>query len=128
MFLYPDVSPDKIKIRVVNGTYTNEKVKNSKGENFKGNWAVKPTAVGQNVQVIVSATDAVEKRTTILPMNSGLNLFLLRLQYLAGKSTGNIAKNYCSRTTGCICHHCLILILTLDIRLQDLQFFILIKG
>ena len=51
----PGVSPDKIKIRVVNGTFTTEKVKNSKGENFKGSWAVKPTAVGQNVQVIVTA-------------------------------------------------------------------------
>ena len=51
----PGVSPDKIKIRVVNGTVTTEKVKNSKGENFKGTWAVKPNAVGQNVQVIVTA-------------------------------------------------------------------------
>jgi gliding motility-associated protein GldM len=51
----PNVSPDKIKIRVVNGTVTTEKVKNSKGVNFKGTWAVKPTAVGQNVQVIVTA-------------------------------------------------------------------------
>jgi hypothetical protein len=51
----PGVSPDKISIKVVNGTSTTEKVKNSKGENFKGTWAVKPNAVGQNVQVIVTA-------------------------------------------------------------------------
>ena len=51
----PGISPDKIKIKVVNGTFTTEKVKNSKGENFKGSWAVKPNAVGQNVQVIVTA-------------------------------------------------------------------------
>ena len=31
----PGVSPDKIKIRVVNGTFTTEKVKNSKGREFQ---------------------------------------------------------------------------------------------
>ena len=51
----PNVSPDKIKIRVVNGSFTTEKVKNSKGQNFKGSWAVKPTALGQMVQIIVTA-------------------------------------------------------------------------
>jgi len=51
----PSVSPDKIKIRVVNGSVSTEKVKNSKGGNFKGAWAVKPNAVGQDVQVIVTA-------------------------------------------------------------------------
>ena len=51
----PGVSPDKIKIRVVNGSVTTEKVKNPKGVNFKGTWAVKPNAIGQNVQVIVTA-------------------------------------------------------------------------
>ncbi len=42
----PGVSPDKISIKVVNGTFSTEKVKNSKGEPFKGKWAVKPTASG----------------------------------------------------------------------------------
>ena len=32
----PGISPDKIKIKVVNGSFTTEKVKNSKGEYFKG--------------------------------------------------------------------------------------------
>jgi len=51
----PGVSPDKISIKVVNGTSTTEKVKNSKGENFKGTWAVKPAALDQRVQVIATA-------------------------------------------------------------------------
>jgi gliding motility-associated protein GldM len=51
----PGVSPDKISIKVVNGTFTTEKVKNPKGVNFKGSWAVKPTEVGQVVQVIATA-------------------------------------------------------------------------
>ena len=38
----PGVSPEKIRVRVVNGTVTTQKVKNSKGENFRGNWAVNP--------------------------------------------------------------------------------------
>jgi len=40
----PGVSPDKLKIKVVNGTFSTEKVKNSKGENFKGAWA--ETSIG----------------------------------------------------------------------------------
>jgi gliding motility-associated protein GldM len=51
----PGVSPDKIKIKVVNGNSTVEKVKNSRGDIFKGTWAVRPTAAGQDVQVIVTA-------------------------------------------------------------------------
>jgi gliding motility-associated protein GldM len=51
----PGISPDKISIKVINGSFTTEKVKNPKGENFKGSWAVKPTAVGQIVQVIATA-------------------------------------------------------------------------
>ena len=66
----PGISPDKMKIKVVNGTFTTEKVKNSKGENFKGTWAVKPNAVGQNVQVIVTA-DMNGKPCNMLLMNSG---------------------------------------------------------
>ena len=61
----PGVSPDKIMVRVVNGTVTTQKVKNSKGVNFRGNWAVNPTTVGQNVQVIVSVRDAIEQRDYI---------------------------------------------------------------
>jgi len=51
----PGVNPDKIRIRVVNGSYTTEKVRNAKGEPFKGTYAVKPNAAGQNVQIIVTA-------------------------------------------------------------------------
>ena len=51
----PGISPDKLKIRVVNGSFSTEKVKKSGGDFFKGAWSVKPTAVGQNVQVIVTA-------------------------------------------------------------------------
>jgi gliding motility-associated protein GldM len=51
----PSISPDKISIKVVNGTFSTEKVPKAGGGNFKGAWAVKPTAVGQVVQVIATA-------------------------------------------------------------------------
>jgi gliding motility-associated protein GldM len=51
----PNISPDKVSIKVVNGTFSTEKVKNAKGGNFKGTWSVKPNAVGQIVQVIATA-------------------------------------------------------------------------
>ena len=51
----PGVSPENISIRVVNGTYSTERVRNSRGEAFRGTWAVRPTAVGQNVQILVTA-------------------------------------------------------------------------
>jgi len=51
----PNISPDKVSIKVVNGTFSTEKIKDSKGVPFRGAWSVKPTAVGQNVQVIATA-------------------------------------------------------------------------
>jgi gliding motility-associated protein GldM len=51
----PNVSPDKISIKVVNGTLTTEKVKNPKGTPFPGAWAVTPTSLDQKVQVIATA-------------------------------------------------------------------------
>ena len=96
----PNVSPDKIKIRVVNGTYTNEKVKNSRGENFSGNWAIKPSAVGQNVQIIVSATDASGKATTYPPKVFRVKPVPPPIAVFGGKNTGNIAKNTAAAQTG----------------------------
>jgi len=51
----PGISPDKISIKVVNGTSSTEKVKNPKGGNFPGAWSVKPASLDQRVQVIASA-------------------------------------------------------------------------
>jgi len=96
----PGVSPDKIKLRVVNGTVTTQKVKNSKGENFRGNWAVNPTTVGQNVQVIVSVTDASSKGTTFAPIEFRVKPVPSPIATFGGKSTGNIAKNTAAAQTG----------------------------
>lgn len=87
----PSVSPDKIKVRVVNGTVTTEKVKNSKGETFKGTWAVRPTAAGQNVQVIVSA-DIDGKTVQYAPYDFRVKPLPKPIAQFGGKSTGGITR------------------------------------
>jgi len=96
----PGVSPDKIRLRVVNGTFTNERVKNSRGENFRGNWAVKPGAVGKNVQVIVSATDASGKVTTYPAIDFRVKPVPPPVATFAGKNTGTVPKNTAAAQTG----------------------------
>jgi len=95
----PGVSPDKIKIRVVNGSFTSEKVKNSKGVNYRGNWAVKPNAVGQNVQIIVSA-DMGGKPTSYPPIEFRVKSIPPPIAIFAGKSTGTVPKNTAAAQTG----------------------------
>ena len=87
----PGSSPDKIKIRVVNGTVTTEKVKNPKGEYFKGTWAVKPTAAGQNVQVIVTA-DMNGKTVQYPPYEFRVKPLPPPIAVFGGKSTGSITR------------------------------------
>jgi gliding motility-associated protein GldM len=96
----PGVSPDKIRVRVVNGTVTTQKVKNSKGENFRGNWAVSPTTVGQNVQVIVSVADPSGKGSSYPPIEFRVKQVPSPIAIFAGKSTGTVAKNTAAAQTG----------------------------
>jgi gliding motility-associated protein GldM len=87
----PGISPDKLKIRVVNGSFSTEKVKNSKGENFKGSWAVKPNAVGQNVQVIVTA-DINGKPVQYAPYDFRVKSIPVPVAIFANKSTGSVPR------------------------------------
>jgi hypothetical protein len=87
----PGISPDKLKIRVVNGTFSTEKVKNSRGENFKGAWAVKPSAVGQNVQVIVTA-DINGKPVQYAPYDFRVKSIPNPVAIFANKSTGSVPR------------------------------------
>ena len=87
----PGVSPDKIKIRVVNGAFTTKKVKNSRGENFKGSWAVEPNAVGQNVQVIVTA-DMSGKPMQFAPYEFRVKPIPPPIAVFAQKSTGSVQR------------------------------------
>ena len=87
----PGISPDKIKIKIVNGSVSTEKVKNSKKEIFKGAWAVKPNAVGQDVQVIVTA-DINGKPVQYPPYPFRVKSIPNPIAVFGGKSTGSIQR------------------------------------
>jgi gliding motility-associated protein GldM len=87
----PNVSPDKIKIRVVNGEYKIGKVKNSKGESFRGNWIIKPLSQSQNVQVIVTA-DVGGKPMQFAPLDFRVKPVPPPTAVFGGKSTGSIPR------------------------------------
>jgi gliding motility-associated protein GldM len=87
----PGVNPDKLKIRVINGSYTTDKVKNSKGENFKGAYAVTPSPSVQNVQIIVSA-DMNGKQVPFPPYEFRVKPLPTPIAQFAQKSTGKLAR------------------------------------
>jgi len=96
----PGISPDKIRVRIVNGTLSGERVKNSRGETFKGNWSVNPTSVGKNVQVFVSTTDASGKTNNLAPVEFRVKPVPPPIAVFAGKNTGTIPKNTAAAQTG----------------------------
>jgi gliding motility-associated protein GldM len=87
----PGISPDKIRIKVVNGTFSTERVKNSKQEYFKGSWAVKPNAIGQDVQVIVTA-DINGKPVQYAPYPFRVKAIPKPVAIFANKSTGSVPR------------------------------------
>jgi gliding motility-associated protein GldM len=87
----PNVSPDKIQIRVLNGTKTTEKIKNPKGEVFRGSYAVTPEAVGKNVQVIVTA-DMNGKPMQFAPYEFRVKPLPTPVAVFGGLSTGTIPR------------------------------------
>jgi gliding motility-associated protein GldM len=87
----PGISPDKLKIKVVNGSFSTEKVKKSGGDYFKGAWAVKPNAVGQNVQVIVTA-DINGKPVQYAPYEFRVKSIPPPVAIFGNKSTGSIPR------------------------------------
>ena len=95
----PGVSPDKISITVVNGSYSTEKVKNANGENFKGAYSVKPTELGKNVQVIVSANINGVKQT-YAPYEFRVKSIPDPVARFGGISSGSIAKNTAAAQAG----------------------------
>ncbi len=88
----PGVGSDKIKVRVVNGTYSTEKVKNPKGENFPGIGAVIPDAAGKNVQIMISA-DVNGKTNTYPPKEFRVKNLPDPVAQCAGKNTGSVDRN-----------------------------------
>ncbi len=89
----PGFNPNQISISVVNGVKTDERVKNSAGEDFKGTYFVKPTSTSQDVQIIVSTKDANGKNTTYAPYKFRVKPLPKPEGVFGGKSGGTIAKN-----------------------------------
>jgi gliding motility-associated protein GldM len=96
----PGVSPNNISVSTVNGTMSTQRVKNSKGEYFRGNWSITPARPGQNVQIIVSAKDASGKATRYAPIEFRVKPVPPPIAIFAGKNTGSIAKNTAAAQTG----------------------------
>jgi gliding motility-associated protein GldM len=96
----PGVSPDKVKIsRVVNGTFSQKKVKNSKGENFPGTWAIMPTTPGQNVEIYLSA-DVNGKQVPYGPKTFRVRRVPDPVPQFGGKTSGTISKGTATAQTG----------------------------
>ncbi len=87
----PSVNPANIRVRVVNGTYSTQRIKNPRGEYFRGNWAVKPEAVGRNVEVIVS-TDIDGKVTNYAPYPFRVKPIPPPEARFGGKNSGSISR------------------------------------
>jgi gliding motility-associated protein GldM len=88
----PGVGPDKIKLRVTNGTLTTGRVKNPSGQFFGGNWIIKPDAPGQNVQVYVTA-DINGKPMQFKPSEFRVKPLPIPVAIFANKSGGEVSKN-----------------------------------
>jgi len=87
----PGVRPDKIRIRVTNGTYSTEKVRNRTGEVYKGNWQVTPTVEGGKiVQIIVTAEDAGGRPQTYPPYEFRVKNLPKPEPQFAGKNSGPV--------------------------------------
>jgi gliding motility-associated protein GldM len=87
----PGVGPDKIKLRVTNGTLTTGKVKNPSGQFFGGNWIIKPSAAGQNVQVFVTA-DINGKQMQFKPYDFRVKPLPTPVAVFGNKSGGEITR------------------------------------
>jgi len=96
----PGFSPNQISINVVNGVKTDERVKNSEGQDFKGAYFIKPTSTIQDVQIIVSTKDANGKSTTYAPYKFRVKPLPKPEGRFAGKSSGDVPKNTAMAQTG----------------------------
>jgi gliding motility-associated protein GldM len=88
----PGVATNRIRIKVPsNGTWSTDKVKNPKGENFPGNWAIIPQAAG-TLQILVS-TEVDGKVANYPAKEFRVKNLPDPIAQLAGKTTGLIDKN-----------------------------------
>jgi gliding motility-associated protein GldM len=96
----PGFNPNQISINVVNGIKTDERVKNSAGEDFRGSYFIKPTSTSQDVQIIVSTKDQNGKSTTYKPYTFRVKPLPKPEGRFAGKSGGDVQKNTAMAQSG----------------------------
>jgi gliding motility-associated protein GldM len=89
----PGFSPNQTSISVVNGNRTDERVKNSAGQDFRGTYFIKPTSTSNDVQIIVSTKDANGKSTTYKPYTFRVKPLPKPEGTFAGKSSGSVPRN-----------------------------------
>jgi len=95
----PGVSPNNIKVNISNGRLTNERVKNSKGQVFKGMYAIIPTGRNQNVHVNVSA-NINGKMVSYAPYEFRVKPLPRPIAQFAQRSEGTIDKNLAAAQQG----------------------------
>jgi gliding motility-associated protein GldM len=89
----PGVGPDKIRInKVVNGTSSQKRVKNPKGEYFRGNWAISPDVVGKNCQIYVTAEAVKGKPVQYGPIEFRVKKLPDPVARFANKTGGGVTK------------------------------------
>lgn len=87
----PGIDPQDIRVRVVNGTHAVKKIPNPKGGFFRGSYAIKPEAVGRNVQIVVS-TDVDGRVTNYPPYEFRVKSIPPPEARFGGKNSGSITR------------------------------------
>jgi gliding motility-associated protein GldM len=91
----PGIGSDKVKVTMTNGTIAKGKAKNSKGEDFPGEYVANPKTIGQDAQIVVTA-DVNGRQMSFPPRNFRIRPVPDPIAKFGGKSTGSIDKNVAS--------------------------------
>jgi gliding motility-associated protein GldM len=89
----PGVGPDKIRIsKVVNGVASQKRVKNVRGEYFRGNWSISPEVVGKNCQLYITAEEFKGKPVQYGPIEFRVKKLPDPVARFANKTTGDVTQ------------------------------------
>jgi len=88
----PGIGNDKVKVSMTNGTISKGKAKNSKGEDFPGEYVANPKTIGQNAQIIVTA-DVNGHQMSFPPRDFRVRSIPDPIAKFNNQNTGSIDKN-----------------------------------
>jgi gliding motility-associated protein GldM len=95
----PGIGKDKLRVTMKNGTIGPGKRKNTKGEDFPGDWLANPDIVGQNAEIIVSAEINGKQVPLPVAVFRVKNIPTPTAQF-AGMSDGKVDKNNAAAQSG----------------------------